>query len=57
MFINIYSFGGWFFGQAGHAHNIAGDGYHETCACSDLNFPYGHNEVFRTAQQFGIVGE
>ena len=34
--VHVDLLGGGDFGQAGHGHNVAGEGNNEACACGDL---------------------
>ncbi len=57
LFIDIDVFRRWFIGQSGHTHDVACDGNNESGAGGNLDLPYRHNEIFRTSQQFRIVGK
>ena len=57
MLVHVDLFCGGGLGQAGHGHDVAGEGDDETRPGTDLQAAYGDGEVLRRAQKGGVIGE
>lgn len=57
VFEEIDSEIGGFFGQAGHAQDVSGEGNDKTRAGGDFDAPYSDDEVFWPSEELWIVGK
>ena len=57
ILVHVDLLGGGHFGQAGHGHDIAGEGDDEASSGAHLQVADGNLKALGRAQQGGVVGE